>query len=173
MAGVSFSIGVDDGVGFALQAAANAAIDLTPAMRDIAGHLASAARNRFETGTSPLGIPWKKSARAIEEGGQTLVDTSDLRDSIKPNWGRDFAEAGPQANGGARRYAAIHQFGGTIRPRKARALRFGGRLVSQVVIPARPYLGISEASERYAIDALLGHIGRALSGRGAPAGGAA
>jgi phage gpG-like protein len=46
-------------------------------------------------------------------------------------------------------YAAIHQFGGTIRPKSKRALRFrmGGRLftLSKVSIPARPFLGLTPA----------------------------
>ncbi|KAA5607139.1 hypothetical protein F1188_04355 [Roseospira marina] len=44
-------------------------------------------------------------------------------------------------------YARIHQLGGTIRPKTAKALAVpvgdGIRLVQQVTIPARPYLGLS------------------------------
>ncbi|MNR54745.1 Phage virion morphogenesis family protein [compost metagenome] len=57
-------------------------------------------------------------------------------------------------------YAAIHQFGGVIRPKKAKALKVGGRVVSQVRIPARQYLGISAEdateSEELAADYLAG-----------------
>ena len=46
-------------------------------------------------------------------------------------------------------YGAIHQFGGTIVPKTADALifRLGGETVqvASVTIPARPYLGVSDA----------------------------
>ncbi len=48
-------------------------------------------------------------------------------------------------------YAAIHQFGGTIKPKSAAALAFsmGGKTfkLKSVKIPARPYLGLSAADE--------------------------
>lgn len=44
-------------------------------------------------------------------------------------------------------YAAIHHFGGVIKPKSGRALNVAGRLVSQVTIPARPWLGLSAADE--------------------------
>lgn len=160
----SFAIGVDDGLGFALDAAIRAGADLTPAMRDIAGELEDSARAAFENERSPIGVPWKPSRRVAEDGGQTLTLSGDLRNSQTSNWGKDFAEAGPEASGGAAAYAAIHQFGGTIRPRRAKALKVGKRFFASVKIPARAYLGWSDATERYAIDALIAHIGRALGG---------
>lgn len=164
--GFSIAVGIDDGLGFALDRAITAGLDLTPAMRDIAGELEDAARARFERGVAPSGVPWKKSRRVEEEGGQTLVDSGDLVNSMTSNWGKDFAEAGPEASGGAARYAAIHQFGGTIRPRRAKALRVGNRFFGSVKIPARPYLGFDEPTERYAVDALLTHIARAFGSGG-------
>jgi phage gpG-like protein len=48
--------------------------------------------------------------------------------------------------------AKVHQFGATIVPKDARALHFtfGGKDVfaKKVTIPARPYLGVSEANAR-------------------------
>jgi phage gpG-like protein len=51
-------------------------------------------------------------------------------------------------------YGPIHQFGGTIVPRKAKALAFrmgGGNspltFAQKVTIPARPFLGISAGDE--------------------------
>lgn len=160
--GFSVAIGIDDGLGFALDQAIQAGLDLTPAMRDIAGALEDRARQSFEDQRSPIGVPWKKSARAIEEGAQTLIDSGDLLGSMASNWGKDFAEAGPEASGGAARYAAIHQFGGTIRARLAKALKVGKRFFASVKIPARAYLGWDEPTERYAVDALIEHIARAF-----------
>lgn len=163
---IALQVDVRDDVSAALARAAAAAIDLTPAMRDIAGHLADATRERFETGRSPAGMPWKPSRRAEEEGGKTLVDRGDLLSSITEDWGKDYAAAGPEASGGAAIYAAIHQFGGEIRPRTAGALSFGGRLVSRVVMPARPYLGFTDEDADYAVAALADHLQAAIGGAG-------
>ncbi|MBX9881265.1 MAG: phage virion morphogenesis protein [Sphingomonas sp.] len=164
--GLEFDISVDDQLGPALARAVEAAIDLTPAMGDIAGELEKEAARSFEFERSPIGVPWKPSRRAIEEGGQTLSKSGDLLGSLEANWGKDFAEAGPETSGGAGRYAAIHQFGGTIRPRQAKALRVGKRFFASVKIPARPYLGWNDTLERYAIDTLIEHIARAFRAGG-------
>lgn len=59
--------------------------------------------------------------------------------------------------GSALVYARIHQLGGTIRPKTAKALAFmvGNmmRLVHSVTIPARPYLGLSSANQTEIVDA--------------------
>ncbi|MEN9848742.1 MAG: hypothetical protein RL368_1482 [Pseudomonadota bacterium] len=48
-------------------------------------------------------------------------------------------------------YAAIHQFGGTIEPKKGTSLKISGKgknvFVKSVTIPARPFLGISHDDE--------------------------
>ena len=53
--------------------------------------------------------------------------------------------------GNPMRYAAIHQFGGEIRPKNAAALRFqsGGRwwTVQKVTMPARPFFPITSGGE--------------------------
>lgn len=188
MAGVVLEIALGDELSGALARLAAAGADLTPAMEDIAGHLEGETRDRFEEERDPLGVPWRPSRRVLgldgskdghgpfQKDGQTLTLTGDLRSSIRSNAGRDFAEAGPEASGGAARYAAIHQFGGRITPKQGRegkdgkrpALNFGGRMVAAVVIPARPYLGWTDADTAYALDTLVGLFGRALDG-GAPA----
>lgn len=171
MSGLGFNVavGIDDGLSWALQEAIAAGLDMTPAMRPIAAALEDRARQSFEDQASPLGVPWKPSTRAIEEEGQTLIDSGDLLASITSNWGKDFAEAGPEASGGAARYAAIHQFGGVIRARRAKALRVGNRFFASVRIPARAYLGWDEPTERYAVDTLITFIARAFGGGGVAA----
>ena len=123
----------------------DAAEDMSPAFKAIAGHLEYAIKRRFETNVAPDGSPWTPSQRAIEDGGKTLVKSGDLERSIISDFGADFAAAGPEMNFGPGIYAAIHQFGGRITPKEGkRALNtpFGPR--SAVVIPARPYVGLSE-----------------------------
>lgn len=156
---------VDSGpVVAALDRAIAAGVDLTPAMRGIAGHLADAAQERFESGSNPLGVPWKPSKRVEEHGGKTLVKSGDLVGSIRADWGADYAAAGPEASGGAAIYAAIHQLGGVIVPKVKKALHFAGRTVARVVMPKREYLGWNDESQDYAIAVLGDHIAEAFSG---------
>ena len=74
-----------------------------------------------------------------------LTDTARLRDSI------DYAATPTKVMVGSNLpYARIHQYGGTIRPKKAKRLIFKGPggekiVAKQVTIPARPYLGVSKA----------------------------
>lgn len=103
---------------------------------------------RFKQGRGPDGKRWKTSIRAAETGGKTLIDSSQLRNSIKTT-----ADASGFAVGTNVKHAATHQFGDkgrTIRARKKKALRFqvGGKWVTKkqvrITIPARPFLGLSE-----------------------------
>ena len=109
----------------------------------------SALMDRFRTATDPWGRPWRPSLRAQLEGGQTLSDTGRLRRSFSV---QSVSERG-FVIGTNVRYAAAHQFGAVIRPRRARYLRFrlaggrgtrkGGRgrwvTASRVELPARPF----------------------------------
>lgn len=95
--------------------------------------------DNFEGEHAPDGTPWKPSLRARVTGGKTLTD---LNTSIESQ-----ATADSVAVGSNMVYAAIHQFGGTIRGNPT--LRFalpgglGFRSVASVTIPARPFLGWS------------------------------
>ena len=104
----------------------------------------SSTIERFEEGKGPDGTDWKKSSRAEEEGGQTMVKSGGLKGSIS-------SEASPATVfvGTTNEVCgAIHQFGGEIKPRSGNRLIFdvGGRTVAarKVDMPARPYIGISE-----------------------------
>lgn len=169
MDGIDIEITVRDDVTAAFGRAIEAAVDLTPAMGDIAGHMADETRERFETQRSPLGVPWKPSRRVEEHGGETLTLHGHLRNSIEEDYGSDYAAAGVLAGGPASIYARIHQEGGEIRPKEKKALSFGGRLVGKVVIPARPFLGFTDADADYAIETLAIHLGDAFGGDGAAA----
>ena len=120
----------------------------------------SALEERFATATDPKGQPWKPSLRAQLEGGQTLSDTGRLRRSFSVratgSWGFTI--------GTNVRYAAPHQFGATIVPKRARYLRFrlaegrgkrkGGKgrwvATTQVHLPARPFFPEGNDLGRYA-----------------------
>lgn len=103
---------------------------------------------RFKQSKDPSGKRWKVSIRAATEGGKTLIQSSQLRNSIQSR-----SDATGFAVGTNAKHAATHQFGEngrTIRARRKKALRFqvGGIWVSKkqvrIRIPARPFLGFSD-----------------------------
>lgn len=132
--------------------------DLSPLMSQIGAYGEESTRNRFETQTGPDGKVWEKSARVKAKGGQTLVDSGRLRDSITWRADKDSAEWGTNLI-----YAGAHQFGideavtfsahtRLITQAFGRPLGFG---VYQSVkessrnpnIPARPFAGIDGDDE--------------------------
>lgn len=169
--GIEIRHEVDDGLSAAIGRAIAAGTDMTPAMMEIASHLESTHRLRFETSTGPDGRKWKPSQRALEEGGKTLVLTTDLQTSVKADYGPTFAAVGPERSFGAAVYAAIHQFGGVIRPKVKKALSFGGRVLAKVTIPPRPYVGFDQVN-RDTIARILTDFLRGAFAPGAAPGGA-
>ncbi len=120
--------------------------------RSINAALAESVREstleRFRQSKGPDGKKWKSSIRANQEGGRTLVQTAQLRNSIHAR-----SDATGFAVGTNVKHAATHQFGEpgrTIRARKKKALRFqiGDKWIYRkqvrITIPARPFLGLSE-----------------------------
>lgn len=119
--------------------------DLGPLMERISEILLGSTEARFITGKDPAGAAWKPSWRAQRLGGKTLVETSRLASSFERAFGPKSAEVGTNLV-----YAPIHQFGGVIRPKAAKALRFfikgvGWRSAKQVTMPKRAFLGVSDA----------------------------
>jgi phage virion morphogenesis protein len=142
VSGVAIEIGLQDVLALAaLDRLADKGRALGPLMDRIGLYLQGETRQRFEDQHGPDGTPWQPSQRAIEQSGQTLVDSARLRDSITHVAGSDSVEVGTNVL-----YAAIHQFGGRIEPVSAPALRFriGDAWVTtdHVDMPARPYLGL-------------------------------
>ena len=121
--------------------------DLAELNQTLAEALRASTLRRFNTATGPDGKKWKKSIRAAAEGGQTLVNTADLKNSIHAIATSEVAAVGTNKD-----YARTHQFGDarTIRARRKKALAFqvGGKWVSrksvQVDIPPRPFMGIDD-----------------------------
>ncbi len=77
----------------------------------------------FEKGTAPDGTSWKKSKRAETEAGQTLIDTSALRNSIGYEATVDAVAVGTNVP-----YAVYHQ-----QPER-----------DGTIMPKREFIGISE-----------------------------
>ncbi|WP_375453651.1 phage virion morphogenesis protein [uncultured Methylobacterium sp.] len=98
-------------------------------------------RRIYSEKTGPDGTAWPPNRK----GTSILVASEALAKSI------DYKVNGTEAIvGSGLRYSRIHQFGGVIRPKAGKALAFkvGGRKVvaRKVTIPARPYLGVSDAN---------------------------
>lgn len=145
-AGIRIKLEGKDAALASLRAAAAQADDPRGLWDNVGAVLAASTQARFERGEAPDGSAWPASIRATLQGGQTLIDSARLMQSITWN-----ADAGGVDVGTNVLYAAIHQFGGTIKPVTQRALRFrvGDRWVmaSEVTIPARPFLGLDRHDE--------------------------
>jgi phage virion morphogenesis protein len=133
-----------------------AAMQPQTAMQEIAALGESSTRMRFRTQIGPDGVAWKKGRK---KSGRTLTKDGHLSGSISSR-----ATQGEATWGVNRVYAAIHQFGGVIKPRTKKALRFrvaGGGFVTakQVTIPARPFLGISRDDREDILHLLRKHYG--------------
>ena len=155
MSGISTRLTLDDVQARAVLAGwMRAGEDLYDLMDPIGAALLGNVLDRFDAGRAPNGAAWPKSRRAAQEGGQTLVDSARLRNSMT------FEPAPASVTVGSNViYAAIHQFGGTIRAKSGGRLKFrvpgfalegGGmqfRQVESVTLPPRPYLGIGPEDE--------------------------
>lgn len=116
---------------------------------------------RFENSEDPEGNRWRNSLRANVEGGKTLVQSSGLKNSISVH-----ATAKGFAVGTNKKYAAIHQFGGTIRAKSKKGLIFkiNGKFIQrqEVEIPARPFIGISDADKKEVKSTVDEYIGELI-----------
>lgn len=116
--------------------------DMTDLMGAIGDALVRSTHVRMEREQAPDGTPWIKSRRAAETGGRTLYMAGHLSRSITFEAARDRVAVGTNLV-----YAAIHQYGGTIKPKTPGGkLRFpvpgGHAVVASVTIPDRRYLGL-------------------------------
>lgn len=129
-----------------------------PMLAEIGETMVSSTQDRFESGRSPEGKPWPKSHRTRVGGGQVLVDTARLKNSVNYQVRSDEVAVGTNV-----KYAGTHQFGakrgsfGTVSARIPEHVRSGGIRVRSHTrtmklpwgdIPARPYLGISDSDRR-------------------------
>jgi phage virion morphogenesis protein len=169
MAGALLKFALDTGPAeAALAEAKGKAQDLRPALRAIGRAGVNQARFRFQRGRAPDGTPWKKSRKL---SGQTLILSGLLMRSM-------FA-AEPEAKavewGSNRIYAAVHQFGATIKAKTSKGLRFrvggnGAWVTKQsVTIPARPFLGVNREDEAQFAEIMVRHFGGPLGVEGGAA----
>lgn len=119
MAGFAIRIDIQDGPAKSLlMELRQRSQDTTPAMRIIGEIVRTSVVKNFEAEGRPT--PWKKSKRAIKEGGRTLTKRGRLMNSITAKAGRDSVDIGTNVI-----YARIHQLGGAIKhPARERVLHF-------------------------------------------------
>jgi phage virion morphogenesis protein len=115
-------------------------LGLTYAFTELGEYILTETDMRFDRGVDPTGKPWLVSKRAMKDGGKTLVDHAILRQSVNYNATHDSVEVGV---GNFPVYARIHQKGG----RTGKGHR--------VLLPARPYLGITEDDKLEARNIIL------------------
>ena len=134
-------------------------------MDSIGAVLEAGVQQRFIDAAAPDGTPWVESLRAQlgARGGKTLTDTGRLQASITRVVSDSAVAVGTNVI-----YGAIHQFGGTIVPKTAKALAFtlanGDSVVTQkVTLPARPYLGVSDEDRAGIADVVTRHLREALT----------
>lgn len=133
--------------------------DTTPVMKALGPLLVASTRNRIVAEQAHDGAGWPRLNPAYAAGkrGPGMLRERAMRGGL---FGSITFEADSRTLriGTNKAYAAIHQFGGTITPKNAKALVFqlGGRTVKakKVTIPARPFLGIS-AEDRQEIAAVF------------------
>ena len=121
--------------------------DLSPAMREIAGHLLDGVNEAFASERSPArGRVWTPLKPAtvrdrVRKGygrGPILERSGDLISRILADWDDTTAVAGTNVV-----YAATHHFGDPARG-----------------IPARPFLGMSRDTRDVVVDAIVAHLAK-------------
>ena len=133
--------------------------DLTQFFQSVGAYVQRQTKNeRFDKEQSPDGVKWKPLSQArhkqrlkrhktgkykiLQDEGQL----SDIKYQIFPTH---------VIIGNVVKYAAIHQFGGTIHFKKKKG---------SVTIPARPYLGVNEQNKKHISMMLQGYIKRHVLG---------
>ena len=106
--------------------------------------------DRFKAEVAPDGKKWQPLSpitREIKGNDQILKQGGYLSQKTAYNYDDNRLEFGSDA-----KYAKLHQFGGVIRPKKGKRLKFGkgsnAVYAKQSKIPARPWLGVNAQDEQ-------------------------
>lgn len=119
--------------------------DHSKLMHNIGSVLEHNTKQRINTGIGTDDKPWQKSWRAKMQGGTTLRDTSRLYNSIKYT----VLDGGKRVVVGTNVfYAPVMHFGARITAKNGKYLKFkssmgGWAQIQSVIIPPRPFLGMS------------------------------
>ena len=146
MAGIGVTLSISGLTGpltAMLHAAGSGLLEVAELKQALAEKMVDQVTRRIEVEkTAPDGTTWPLTR---DGRGALFVTGGHLARSIQASIGAQAIEVGSGWIG-----ARLHQLGGTIKPVKAKALFFraGGKSIvaKKVTIPARPYLGFSEAN---------------------------
>lgn len=150
MSGTSISIDLmADGPVAALKKLDAALANPSSLMSELGEYELDSTKGRFKTMTAPDGTPWAPLSSLYKESkprnrDKILTLNGYLRSQMR--WQPDGQDA--LLVGSNLPYARIHQEGGVIKPKNAKALRIGGSFRSSATIPARRYLGLSKEDRR-------------------------
>lgn len=141
-------------------------------LRAIGTGLLRNTQDRFDAAEAPDGARWAPLSPGYLpfKRGPGILRGSAMRGGLQGSVTMD-ADDRSVVIGSNKVYAAIHQFGGVIRPRTARRLLFRNARgavwgsAMEVTIPARPYLGLSRRDEETILQTTEDALARAL-GRG-------
>jgi len=108
----------------------------------------------FEREAAPGGTPWKKSIRVSMRGGKTLQDTGSLRRAFTVYVTARKFEIRLVGSSRSVRFARVHQYGKTIRAKRAPRLRFrlaDGRFVQKLAvrIPMRRMVPVGDIPKEW------------------------
>ena len=119
--------------------------DPSPLLAELGEYGLRSTRARFKTQTAPDGTAWaglETWYKREKSRNKNRILTLDGYLRSRMTW--QFAGDRTVEIGSNLPYAAVHQFGATIKPRAAKVLMFRGHVAKSVTIPARPYLGLSD-----------------------------
>ena len=142
--------------------------NLQEPLKDIGQDMVTVTTRAFEESRTPEGVAWQPSAAARREGRRTLIDRG-LRGGLM---GSQSYVVGPLGvtYGTNMVHAAIHQFGGSFAHAGRRGSAdagtgFGQALAEAIVtLPARAFIGRSEADEQRWADTLADYLAGAAAG---------
>lgn len=136
--------------------------DFAPILRDMGEILLNNTRDRFKAGEDVHGRPFAPLTELTKKlkkrnKNKILIDSGALSRELTyqlVNRGLEF--------GSDRKYAAIHQLGGVIKPKTKKRLAFGGVFAKQVTIPARPFIGLTSQDESHILEMIVDHLSGAF-----------
>jgi phage virion morphogenesis protein len=136
--------------------------DTTPVMARISSLLKRYIRKNFEEEGRPANWvplnPIYKRQKEEERGVANILKTTGrLARSVQPGYGRDYAKVSTNLV-----YARIHHNGGIIRAKKKKALAFGGVTRKRVIIPARPFMTITDEDRKGIIIEIQNFVAKKL-----------
>ncbi|MGE4501975.1 MAG: phage virion morphogenesis protein [Thiomicrospira sp.] len=143
-------------------------LDLAQMLRGVGEVLTNSTRERLAAGVDVQGkpfVPLSPLTQQLKKKNKTkpLIREGDLFRELSyqlVNGGRALEF------GSDRKYAALQQFGGVVKPKTARALHLGGKVFAkQVVIPARPFIGFTAQDEQMILANIADHIEKQLNAK--------